>query len=126
MMYLLKIQMLMQMVSYPGYIFHVGVDNENGVDIDAFLQAEFIALDTTTGLNSKQKTRKWQLSQHMTKSELVQTALKCVLTSLEHEAREQFKYKGQAVFGPHFDVDKLYWLALTEHEDARAEKEAGQ
>nr|WP_315206420.1 hypothetical protein [uncultured Albidiferax sp.] len=43
----------------------------------------------------------------MTPSEVVQTALKCVLTSLEHEARENFKYKGAPIFGPHFDVDDL-------------------
>jgi hypothetical protein len=30
---------------------------------------------------------------------------------LEHEAREQFKYRGRAVFGPHMDVDELWKLA---------------
>lgn len=61
----------------------------------------------TTGEDWNWTGRKWRLSQHMTKSEVIQTAFKAVLTALEHEARENFKYKGKAIFGPHFDVDKL-------------------
>lgn len=57
--------------------------------------------------NNPQHGRKWQLSKHMTKSELVQTALKAVLAAEEHEAREQFIYCGAAIFGPHFNVDFL-------------------
>lgn len=52
-------------------------------------------------------SRKWLLSEHMTRSEIVQTALKAVLTAAEHEAREKFKYKGHAVFGPHISVERL-------------------
>lgn len=51
--------------------------------------------------------RKWYVSPYMTRSEIVQTALKAVLTAEEHEAREQFTYKGKAIFGPHLDVEKL-------------------
>lgn len=55
--------------------------------------------------------RKWRLSQFMTKSEVVQTALVAYLSWVEHEARESFKYKGWAIFGPHFNVDSLVDLA---------------
>lgn len=51
--------------------------------------------------------RKWLLSPRMTKSEIVQTAFKAVLTAVEHETRELFTYKGKRIFGPHFDVDAL-------------------
>lgn len=51
--------------------------------------------------------RKWFLSPHMTASEIVQTALKAVLTAMEHEIRENFKYRGVTVFDPHLDVDAL-------------------
>jgi hypothetical protein len=54
--------------------------------------------------------RKWFLSNHMTRSEVVQTAFKAVLTAEEHEAREHFKYRGQSIFDPHYDVDKLVEL----------------
>ncbi len=52
-------------------------------------------------------TRKWYVSQHSTDSEIVQTALKAVLTAEEHEAREHFLYRGRTIFGPHHSVDAL-------------------
>jgi hypothetical protein len=55
--------------------------------------------------------RQWRISQHATKSEVVQTAMKAVLTALEHEAREEFLYADTAIFGPHFNVDDLVVLA---------------
>jgi hypothetical protein len=55
--------------------------------------------------------RKWKLSFHMTRSEIVQTALKAVLTAVEHEVREQFLYRGKPIFGPHLDVDRLWDIA---------------
>lgn len=92
------------LVNYPGYRFQI-VGNFIG---STYLQASFYAPCAVTGGKPvRQTTRKWQLSAHMTPSELVQTALKCVLTSTEHEAREQFRYRGAAIFGPHFNVDQL-------------------
>ncbi len=65
-------------------------------------------------------TRKWLLSPHMTKSEIVQTAFKCIVTAEEHEAREKFLYKGKAIFGPHFDVEQLHGLCeMPDAHDAR-------
>lgn len=55
--------------------------------------------------------RKWRISPHMTKSEIVGTAFKAYLTWVEHEARESFQYRGQSIFGPHFDVDTMVNLA---------------
>lgn len=67
-----------------------------------------------------QSGRKWRLSEHMTKSEIVQTALMAVLAAEEHENREQFLYKGRAIFGPHFDVDGLHDICGREgFEDVR-------
>lgn len=34
-----------------------------------------------------------------------------LLTALEHEARETFKYRDVAVFGPHFNIERLVALA---------------
>ncbi len=53
------------------------------------------------------KGRKWLLSQHMTDSEIVQTAMLAVLTAEEHEARERFMYMGTSIYGPHFSADDL-------------------
>lgn len=51
--------------------------------------------------------RKFYLSQWMTDSEVIQTAFMAVRTAMEHEVREQFKYKGQAVLQPHMDLEEL-------------------
>ncbi len=75
-----------------------------------YLQASYVEPDIVTGARETQNTRKWQLSLHMTRSEFVQTAFKCCLTSMEHRTREHFRYRGAAVYGPHFDVDALFSL----------------
>lgn len=104
-MTLAEIEAVLRLVQYPLYLFHV---KEAG---DRFwLQATFYAQCSETGDISRQHTRKWYVSRECTPSEVVQTALKCVLASVEHEAREQFTYRGRPVFGPHLDLDKLVAL----------------
>lgn len=101
----MTIEEIMEVVhsaTFPGYEFLVFLDGDRPV-----LQVEFYAPDLKTGEPSFQKGRKWFLSYHMTKSEVVSTAFKAVLTAVEHEVRETFRYKGRAIFGPHFDVDAL-------------------
>ncbi len=51
--------------------------------------------------------RKWHISDRATPSDIVRTAFKAVVTWEEHEAREHFRYRGAAVFGPHCDIDDL-------------------
>jgi hypothetical protein len=111
-----QIRDVLGLVDYPGYAFqiHGGTDGK-----PMYLQAAFEARCSVSGLMETQHTRKWLLSPHMTPSEVVQTALKCVLTSVEHEAREQFRYRGQAIFGPHFSVEDLVRLAQAGRLDAR-------
>ena len=82
--------------------FRVGTD-----DARVFLQVEAVAACMVTGKPMQWSGRKWLLSPFMTKSEVVQTAFKAVLTAIEHETREAFRYRGEAIFGPHFDVDRL-------------------
>ncbi len=90
------------------------------MDQGYFLQVQFLAADTTNGEGEDwQHGRKWYLSPHMTESEVVQTALKAVLTAEEHEARELFRYCGSQVFDPHFDVRVLRAMADTQKRDKR-------
>lgn len=76
-----------------------------------YLQVCFEAPCSRTGELKQQRGRKWMLSPHMTRSEIVSTALKAVLTALEHEAREDFRYKGIAIYNPHIDVQALVMVA---------------
>jgi len=83
------------------------------------LRVTFEAPCAITGESATQNGRWWPLSLHMTRSEVVATAFKAVLTAVEHEAREDFLYRGEAVFGPHFDVDELHRLCVDHATDVR-------
>lgn len=77
-------------------------------DIDLRLRAEWTAPDNETGKMEKQQSRWWPLNQFMVKTEIIQTALKCVFVAEEHEIRETFKYKGRAAYNSHIDIDTLW------------------
>jgi hypothetical protein len=77
------------------------------------LFAEYEEPDTYTLVPELQRTRRWNLTPQMTDSEIVQTAFKLCLTSMEHRTREGFKYKDARVFGPHFDVEDLVNMCRT-------------
>lgn len=111
---------ILQQCAYPGLRFDLGRKGEA-----YYLQVVCEeGTNNATGAPYLWKGRKWAVSEHATKSELVSTALKAVLTAVEHEAREKFLYRGRAIFGPHFDVDKLAgFAALPDVEDVREEPE---
>lgn len=112
----LEILAVIKQIQYKDWVFTIGQDQDR-----LYLQVGFQAPDNSghSSIRQLQTGRKWLLSPHMTKSELVATALKAVLTAEEHEARELFRYRGQAVFGPHFDVDVLAMVAATHNPDVR-------
>lgn len=90
-----------------------------------YLQAAYMEQDIYAGPGAspvEQLTRKWLLSPHMTESEVIQTAFKCVLTSMEHRTREHFKYKDARIFGPHFDVNDLVHLCQDGRDNAGGRK----
>lgn len=97
-----SIENILTEVTFLDWFFKTGTIGEG-----FYLQVQFSAENIKTGVEEIQSGRKWYLSQHMTKSEIVQTAFKSVLTALEHEARENFTFKGQRIFQPHLDVDFL-------------------
>ena len=101
-------------VKFPEYEFFVGQSAHGFI----YLQAEYDEADTVTGIVERQHTRRWALSPEMTKSEIVSTAFKCALTSMEHKTREWFTYKDKAIYQPHYDVDAL--LSICEAREVRA------
>ncbi len=70
-----------------------------------FLQARFTEKNHVTGKEEPQGGRKWYVSSWSVPNEIVQTALKAVVTAAEHETRENFTVNGHAVLGPHFNHD---------------------
>jgi len=83
-----------------------------------FLQASYEDPDTYSSEPAIQFTRKWLLSPEMSESEVIQTAFKCCLTSMEHRTREAFKFCGARIFGPHFEVHDLVQLCAKGRENA--------
>lgn len=107
-------------VKYKDWSFYVGSERAGDGGWRHYLQVKFLARDVDSyGASTLEQGRKWWLSEHMTRSEVVQTALKAVLTAEEHEARENFMYRDRRIFGPHIDVDTLW--EVCEHTTYREE-----
>jgi len=68
------------------------------------LQVQFIEHENEGKVH---RGRKWYISRHATRSEVVQTALLAVLTAVEHEAREYFMFDGAPLFHPHHSIEGL-------------------
>lgn len=99
-------------VEYKDWRFRIGGESRR-----YWMQVEFHAPDTDADSDASghvepdvQRGRKWLLSEHMTESEIVQTAFTAVLAAEEHECRELFRVEGVAVLGPHFDLFALVAL----------------
>ena len=107
-MTLAGIEAIIADISYADWTFRSGKLG-NGF----FVQVEFWAEDCEHQHIRHRiwSGRKWYISAHSTVDEVGQTCLKTVLTALEHEAREQFTYKGMATFQPHTPIEKLVEVA---------------
>lgn len=96
--------------SYPGLRLEVIWE---GTTLNPIFFLRVLALEGTCNTTAQPhpwKGRKWRLSQHMTDGEVVWTAFKAILTAIEHEARELFKFDGVAVADSHVDIHKLVSL----------------
>jgi hypothetical protein len=101
-----------EVVSHISYRdWHIQVHDDIEAPSAAYLRVLFNAPDSITGDHALQRGRKWRLSESMTTSEIVTTALAAVLAAVEHEAREDFRYCGEAIFSPHVDVKALVELS---------------
>lgn len=88
------------------------------------LFARFDAPDCNTGELARQTTRKWFVSEHATRSEVLFTALACVKMGLIHEAHEAFLVDGRPLVNPHVNADLLAQFNVEAAEDARQHVDA--
>lgn len=98
--------------SLPAFGWHID-EWDDGLCV----QVAFTSKCVKTEEDKEWKGRKWYLSPHMTKSEIVMTCFKAVMTAVEHETREHFKFNGRHVFGPHINIEVLW--AICDLEDTR-------
>jgi len=73
-----------------------------------------------TGADLSWTSRKWLLSPHMTKTEIVRTCYLAVKRAVAHEVDERFTYMGKRIYDPHIDVDAL--AEVCERMDVREEQ----
>lgn len=100
------IQALVADITFNDWDYLVKLDGDR-----PYLQIKFQAPCNMTGETYSQSGRKWMLSYHMTDDEIVSTALKATLTAVEHEAREQFKWRDQPIYRPHYNIYELHKLS---------------
>lgn len=65
--------------------------------------------------DSEWSGRKWFLSPHMCKNEIIRTAYKAIECSVAHEMNENFLYKGVAIMTPHMDYEEIVNI-MTDHD----------
>lgn len=80
------------------------------VETDRFHVA-FRAKDSFTGEDAIQRGRPWLIWPEMTQSAIIFTAWAAIEAAVIHEAREDFKYRGRRVVGPHISVEALWRVA---------------
>lgn len=113
-----RVAWLLENVEFLNYRFRARTTDRG----ETYVQGVYLEPDIYTGVQEHQFTRKWLVTPAMTDSEIVQTAFKLCMTSMEHRTREAFKYKGARIFGPHFDVEDLVRLCKAGGEDAGGRK----
>ena len=84
-----------------------------------YLQIQFDAPDSFTGVVERQHCRKWMLSRFMTDSEIVRTAYKAIEAAIIHEMQEDFRFHGESVYRPHVDIYALLELSTENRIDKR-------
>lgn len=83
------------------------------------IQVKAFVTDNHTLSVSCQKGGKHYISAYAIDDEVIMKAWKACYDFVVHEAREGFKYKGQAIFGPHFQVDEMVEFCKTANEAKR-------
>jgi len=110
------LQEIVSQIKYKDWTLRVN----RGQDMRPYLQVVFFADCTVSGKHMMQIGRKWWLSPHMCKGEVVSTAYKAIEGAEMHEMREHFRYRGVAIYNPHIDPDAL--LEVAEKLDVREER----
>lgn len=111
-----EMRALVAQITYKtGWTFAVLEEGVTDQYLVRFLRVEVEGTCNDTGEPLRWHGRKWHLSTHATESEILQTALKAVLTAEEHEAREHFRWRGVEIFCPHLNLDELRVAIIADH-----------
>ncbi len=79
-----------------------------------FIQIQYTAKCTKSGKSQKWSGRKWYLSSHMTKDEVIKTCYGAFKAAVEHEMMEGFSIGGVILFNPHVNYKELIKISNKE------------
>lgn len=85
-------------------------------------RAERPDADDPASIPTLQKGRKWYISKHSCRTEVMQTLLQAAIRFETHEVLEAFRWCGQRIFSPHLSIDYLHQLAEEGREEYREEE----
>jgi len=111
-----RLEHLVSQVTCGKFEFIVRYDNGRG-----YIQIQCNDTCTTTGNPYRWNGRKWFLSEYMTDSEIVQTCWAAAKMAMEHELRETFKWDGEPIYRPHFDIKALHEISRNNRVEHRGD-----
>lgn len=98
-------------ISYkPGWEFELEIRLDTGKEC-WFLRLSCPVIDALDGVTPRRAYGRWWEIPYKTRGDVARTAFMACLVMEEHECREGFRYKGKAIYGPHFDIDVLADIA---------------
>jgi hypothetical protein len=98
-----EIREIVSSVAYLDWDIKVLYDGDR-----AYLQIHGHGPDPKDGMRDAQWSgRKWFISPHMCKNELIRTAYKAIECAVAHEMNENFLYKDVAIMTPHMDYEEI-------------------
>lgn len=84
-----------------------------------FIQVQFDAPDSESGLIETQHCRKWYISKWMTDTEVVDTIYAAFERAVLHEFKETFRFDNRAIYNPHTSTEARYESCIkTEHRES--------
>ncbi|MDX6180675.1 hypothetical protein SGQ44_00815 [Flavobacterium sp. Fl-77] len=90
-------------ITYEDWEFDVFEENELPT-----LQIKFKEIDTISGEESYQYSRKWLFAYNeMGKTQVIQTCYLALSTAIKHESRENLKYKNKWIANPHRSINLI-------------------
>lgn len=111
-----EIREIVSNVAYLDWVIKVPYDGER-----PYLQIHGHGPDPKANMEDAQWSgRKWFISPHMCKNEIIRTAYKAIECAVAHEMNENFLYKDVAIMTPHMDYEEIVTV-MTDHNciDAR-------
>lgn len=104
-----EIRNIVSDIRYLDWQFLVRMDGER-----PYLQVRGHGPDPNQEMKDENWTgRKWWLSTHMCKNEVIRTAYKALECAVKHEMDEMFTYRGAQIMSPHLDYDVVVDMMRT-------------